>query len=246
MLGSCAARQAGFKRSACRSAVREEGTQDKQVFPERECDLLRTRLDPAPREMINRVKDLDGVSCTARQRLVHVRDKRDGWQSGGRGNVCEAFREVSRAFERRHEGPAPGLHIHDEALQACRKFLREDRRRDQWDRLHRRRHIPDAIETLVGRCEVCSLSDDGAANLTHGARKEGGFGLRIVTRDAFELVERATRVAKATSGDHGYIGAAGSEHGREHEAHIVANAAGRMLVEHWAIERQSGPVEHLS
>ena len=58
--------------------------------------------------------------------------------------------------------------------------------------------------------------------------------LRDVAGDGVQLVERAAGVAEAASGDHRHEAAAGRDRGREHQADGVADAAGRVLVEHGA------------
>ena len=59
-----------------------------------------------------------------------------------------------------------------------------------------------------------------------------GVGLGRVAGDGVELVERAAGVAEAAAGDHRHEGAAGGERRGEHEADVVADAAGRVLVDH--------------
>ena len=75
-------------------------------------------------------------------------------------------------------------------------------------------------------------------------RNSAMSGCRDVAGDRLELVERAAGVAEAAPGNHRHEGAAGRQHRREHQADIVADAAGRMLVDHGPGRREIAPVEH--
>ncbi len=75
-------------------------------------------------------------------------------------------------------------------------------------------------------------------------RRERLVGLRPVAGDRIELVERAAGVAEAAAGDHRHDAAAGGDDRREHQRDVVADAAGRMLVD----DRPLGvrPGEHVA
>ena len=62
--------------------------------------------------------------------------------------------------------------------------------------------------------------------------------------DRLELVERAAGVAEAAAGDHRHVHAAGGGERREHQARLVADAAGRVLV--GLRPGQVGEVEHVA
>ena len=87
------------------------------------------------------------------------------------------------------------------------------------------------VEAAVGGGDVGGLADDGAADVRDHAAEGLGVGLRGVAGDGVELVERAAGVAEAAAGDHRDEGAAGGERRGEDEAHVVADAAGRVLVD---------------
>ena len=131
------------------------------------------------------------------------------------------------------KAPEPNFTSSTSALQPGGELLRQDRGGDQRHRFDRRRHVADGIEALVGRREVGGLADDGAAGL---ARRPGGTapssGWRPIAGNGIELVERAAGVAEAAPGDHRHEAAAGRDDRRQHQRDIVADAAGRMLVEH--------------
>ena len=61
-------------------------------------------------------------------------------------------------------------------------------------------------------------------------------GLVVVAGHAVELVERAAGVAEAAAGDHRHRAAAGGDDRRQHQRDLVADPAGRVLVEHRAAE----------
>ena len=61
-------------------------------------------------------------------------------------------------------------------------------------------------------------------------------GTRRVAGDAVELVQRPAGVAEAAAGDHRHRRAARGEDRGEHQRHLVADAAGRVLVEHGLVE----------
>ena len=66
------------------------------------------------------------------------------------------------------------------------------------------------------------------------ARRRSGSSVDVVARDRLELVERAARVPEPAPGDHRHGRAARGDDRREQQAHLVAHAAGRVLVEHRA------------
>ena len=67
--------------------------------------------------------------------------------------------------------------------------------------------------------------------------------MRVVAGDGIELVERAAGMAEAAARDHRHEGAEGCEHRGEHQRNVVADAAGRVLVEHRARQVGRAPVD---
>ncbi len=110
----------------------------------------------------------------------------------------------------------------------------------------RRGHVADRVEAPIGWSQSIRLADDGAASLAHDALEGEKIGLGGVARNRIELVERAAGVAEAAARDHRNEGAAGGEHRAEHERHVVADTAGRVLVEDRAGEVRRAPVERLA
>ena len=176
----------------------------------------------------------DGIAGAGRQRLVHVGDERGGPEARAIGDGDQAFGQAPRLVHGRHEGAGAHLHVEHQMLEAGGEFLGQDRGGDERDRFHRRRHVADAIEALVGGRQIGGLADDGAARLARHLAEQVEIGLRDIARNGIELVERAAGVAEAAARDHRHVAAAGRQHGRQHQRDIVADAAGRMLVDHRA------------
>jgi hypothetical protein len=195
---------------------------------------MEARLPPLACEIIHHIGDLDGVSGRRSERLVHVGQERRRRQACLVRDVDQALGEGAGARPIRHERAGADLHVLDETVEPRRQLFRQDRGRDQVDGLDRRSHVPDGVEPPVGGREVVRLADDGAAHLAHHAPKRVEVGLRTVARNGVELVERAARVAEAAPRDHRNEAAASRDRRREREADRVADAAGRMLVEHGA------------
>ena len=73
--------------------------------------------------------------------------------------------QLARLGQGGHERAVARLHVHREALQSGGELLGQDRRGDQRHALDRGGDVADAVEPLVGRCEVGGLADDRAADL---------------------------------------------------------------------------------
>ncbi len=221
----------------CQPAEREE------FGAERECHPVKARVALRCGQIVDGVADFDRIAGGAGERLVHIGDERDGREPGAAGHGGDAFRQLARALERRHEGAGPRLYIHDESLKPGGELLRQDRGGDERDRFDRRRHVADGVEAPVGGRQIGRLADDRAAGFLHDAPEEREVGLGCVARNRIELVERAAGVAEAAAGDHRHEGAGSRQHRRQHQRHVVADPAGRMLVEDRAGEIRLAPVD---
>ena len=143
------------------------------------------------------------------------------------------------------KAPEPRLHVEHQALQPGRELLGEDGGGDERHRLHRRRHVADRVEALVGGREIAGLADDGAAcALRSPCASSATSGCVLIAGDRVELVERAAGMAEPAAGDHRHDAAAGGDDRRQHQRDVVADAAGRMLVEHRPVGLR--PVEHVA
>ena len=142
----------------------------------------------------------------------------------------------SRVLAAGHERAGAGLDVEHERVEALGELLGEDRRDDQRDRLDGAGGVARRVEAAVGGCEVGGLADDRAADVAHHALDHLGRGRRRVAGDRVELVQRPAGVAEAAAADHRHRDAAGGEDRREHQAHLVPHAAGRVLVDHGLVE----------
>ena len=149
--------------------------------------------------------------------------------------------ESPRLADAGHESPGAGLDVHDQRLDPRGAFLRQDRGRDQGDRLDRRGDVPDGIEPGVGRGEIGRGAHDGAAGVAHNALELGLRHAGAISRDGFELVERPPSMAKATSGHHRHEGPASREGRRQDQTDVVADPASRMLVDQGPWEDAAAP-----
>ena len=159
------------------------------------------------------------------------------------GDRHQAFGQVARHRLGIAEGARAAFHVHHQPVEPLGHLLRQDRAHDQRDELDRGRDVARGVEPPVGRRQIVGLADHGAADLAHDLAESRDVGLRLVARDRRELVERAAGMAEPAAGDHRHEGAAGGHDRRQHQAHLVADAAARMLVDHRARQRQALPFE---
>ena len=82
------------------------------------------------------------------------------------------------------------------------------------------------------------LADDRAAGRRRPPRAARARRARSVAGDRVELVERPAGVPEAAARDHRHQAAARGDDRREDQRDLVADAAGRVLVEHRAVESQ--------
>jgi hypothetical protein len=80
----------------------------------------------------------------------------------------------------------------------------------------------------------------------HDLRNSSGLRHGGVAGDRIEFVERAAGVAQAAARDHRHEAAAGRDHRAEHQRDDVADAAGRVLVDHGAGQVQRFPFQDLA
>ena len=137
---------------------------------------------------------------------------------------------------RRHERAVAELDVHRQPVEPGGELLRQDRRRDEWHRLDRGGDVADRVEPFVGWRQVVGLTDDRAADVADDAAERLAIRHRVVPGDRGHLVERPAGVARAAAGDHRHERAAHGDGGRQHQAHRVADAARRVLVDHRSVE----------
>ena len=137
----------------------------------------------------------------------------------------------SRFLARGHERARADLDVHHQRVEPGGELLRQDRGDDQRQRLDGAGGVADRVEAAVGRRELSGLADDRAAGARARPSESGQVRRRVVAGDRVELVERPARVAEPAPGDHRHGAAAGGDDRRQQQADLVADAAGRVLVE---------------
>ena len=202
-----------------------------ELGPERHRHVEEAAVDDVAAQETRGRRHLERVAGGGGERLVHVGDQRPGRAAGPGRHLDQRAGELVRMRMRRHEGARPRLDVEHQRIEPGGELLRQDRGGDQVDRFHRAGDVADAVEPAVGRGDVGGLPDDRAADLGDDAAKRLGVRLRRVAGDRVELVERSAGMAEAAPRDHRHIGAAGRERRREHQADVVADAAGRVLVD---------------
>ena len=158
------------------------------------------------------------------------------FRPGALGHLDQRLGELLGVLAARHERARAGLDVEHERVEALGQLLGQDRGHDQRDRLDRAGGVADGVQAAVGGRQVGGLADDRAAGLAHDAADHLGGGDRLVAGDAVELVQRAAGVAEAAAGDHRHRRAAGGQDRGEDQRDLVADAAGRVLVQHRPVE----------
>jgi hypothetical protein len=186
---------------------------------------------PAARQDIDRLAHLERVADVVTEDLTHIGQQRGHAKAGALGDREQTLGEVDRRLDRGRERAGADLHVHDERVEPGRQLLRENRRRDQRDRVDGGRDVADRVEPPIGGGEVRGLPHDGATGLAHHRPKTSEIGGDVVPGDAAQLVERAAGVAEAAARDHRHQTAARGDHRSQDQADLVADAARRVLVE---------------
>ena len=176
---AAAPEERALKRRASRLDVRGEAREGKQFGAERERHLVEAHVAPLARQVIDSVANLDRVAGGAGQRLVHVGDQATVGNPG-HSPPRRRRRRVRAAFEGRHEGAGAGLHVHDQALQPGREFLRQDPGGDQRDRFDSRGHIPNGVEARSAGARSPVWPMMAAAGFLHHPHEQREVGLRDV------------------------------------------------------------------
>ena len=108
---------------------------------------------------------------------------------------------------------------------------------DQRDDVDGRGDVAERVELLVGRDEVGGLADDREPDLAHLRDELLGRQLDAEAGDRLELVERAAGVAEPAAAHLPERDAAGGDDRADRDRRLVADAAGRVLVDDLAAER---------
>ena len=145
--------------------------------------------------------------------------------------------ERARVLDRLHEGAVADLHVEHDRVRAAGDLLRHDARRDQRVVVDGRGHVAQRVELLVGRHEVGARADDRHPRLAHLRDELVGRELDPEARDRLELVERAACVAEPAAAHLRERDAARGDDRADRDRRLVADAAGRVLVDDLAAER---------
>ena len=145
--------------------------------------------------------------------------------------------EHARILERLHEGAVADLDVEHDRVRPARDLLRHDRRRDQRHDVDRRRHVAETVELLVGRDEIVGLADDREPDVPHLLDERVDGEVDGEPGNGLELVERAAGVAEPAAAHLPDRHSAGGDDRPDCDRRLVADAAGRVLVDNLAAER---------
>ena len=148
--------------------------------------------------------------------------------------------ERAGVVERLHERAVADLDVEHDRVGAARDLLRHDRGRDQRQDVHRRGHVAERVELLVGRARGRrsgrrSRARPSSPGSTNWSMRE----LDVEAGDRLELVERAAGVAEPAAAHLPDRHAAGGDDRADGDRGLVADAAGRVLVDDLAAERRA-------
>ena len=184
------------------------------------------------------------VSCASRTSSALPTAAPSGWSMSVSRHVTSSRRrsladrdhrlgERSGLVDRLHEGaPSPTLTSSTIACGAAGQLLRHDRRRDQRRLVDGRGHVAESVQQLVGRYEVGCLPDDRHADVAYLSDELVERQLRAEAGDRLELVERAAGVAEPATAHLPERHSARGDDRADRERCLVADAAGRVLVDH--------------
>ena len=226
--------------------VARQPAQHQQLGAERASQRVQPRLAPRAAQVVERLLHLQRVAGGVAEHLVHVGDERPRRQPRAFGHAHEAQRQFAGVFRRCREGAVAGLHVHHQRLQPGGELLGQDAGGDQRGGFDRRGHVADRVEPPVGRRHGGRSADDGAAGRAQRRDEFVPRELRAVAGQALQLVQRAARVPEPAPRHHRHPAAARRDDRRQHQAHLVADAAGRVLVHDRRVIAEIIPAQHVA
>ena len=188
-------------------------------------------LRPFPLEHLESLDHLERVAGKLSERLAHVGDQRHDLGPALPADVDHGAGQALGIFGPFHEGAASGLDVEHQASDPLRQLLAHDARHDQGDAVDRRRDVPQRVELAVGRDQVRGLPRERHADRREHFPQALQTESDVETRDRLQLVERPAGVGESAARDHRNHHAGRSHRGRQHERGLVADAAGRVLVD---------------
>ena len=179
---------------------------------------------------LRRFHDLERVADGVAQRLVHVGDQRLHLLIHAAADPDHGLRQAAGVHLRLHESAGAHFDIQHQRIDALGELLRHDRRRNQRDRFHRRRHITQRVQLAVRRHQPLGLPDEAQAEfgelLLEFLRAEIG----AEARNRFQFIQRAAGMPERAARHHRHHDSRGRGQRRHDEAGLVAHAAGGMFV----------------
>ena len=245
-LGRAATLQRVGRRGSGLRNIGMQPAQDEQLRGQRERDLEQPLVAGIAGQVLDRLAHLDPVAGGPAEHLVHVGQQRDRRQAVADRHLDDRSSEFPGAIQIRELSARAELHVHHERIKSRGELLRQDRADDQRDRLDGCRSVADRVQPAVGGGEASRLPDDRAAGARDHLAQALVVGRHAVAGNRLELVERPAGMAEAPAGDHRHEGPARGQDRREQQAHLVAHAARRVLVQDRPGKPRGGPLEHVS
>ena len=130
-----------------------------------------------------------------------------------------------------HKGAGADLDVQQQRVHALGQLLAHDGGGNQRDAFDGAGGVTEGVNLAVGRDQLLGLPDHGAAGAAHCFLEllDGEFG--VEAGNGFQLVQRSAGVPQAAARDHGHRMAGGGHQRRQHQAGLVAHAAGRVLID---------------
>jgi hypothetical protein len=215
--------------------VDAEVREREQPRARREDELGEVR-GPLATKRRHRLADLQRVADGVAERLVHVGEQADDVAAGAPAEIQHRLRQSPRALDRLHECAVADLDVEHDRVGAGGDLLRHDARRDQLDAVDRRSDVAQRVQLLVGRDEIGRRADDRQSDVAHLSDEFAEAELDAEAGNRFQLVERATGVTEPAAAHLAEGNAARRDDGTDGDRRLVADAAGRVLVDDAAAE----------
>ena len=180
---------------------------------------------------LDRLAHFVPVSDGLTERLIHVRQIRDGLFPGGFADGDQRPGQFQSAFFRFHEGSRSKFHIQHKGVDAFGQFLAHDARRDERNTFDGSGDVAKGVHPLVGRGDVFGLADQHQIVRSQHLAIPIQIQVHIEAGDGFELVEGATRVTQPPPRNHRHRNAARRHDGRQNEGKLIANTSRGVFID---------------
>ena len=173
---------------------------------------------------------LDPVAGGAAEQRVHVGQNRTRVHTAfipeRNHRVCQ-FAGVGLGL---HERSTAEFHVQHERVQIFRQFFGKNGRDDERDAGHGAGHVAERVKFFVRRNHAVGLAADDTTDVLDLLNDFPGGQQGFEAGNGIEFIECAAGDAEAAPGNHRHAKTQAREQRRERERHLVANAAGGMLV----------------